>query len=937
MATPLLGLALPAQGSNPGSWGTLVNNQITSLIDSAVAGATTLSTDADVTLTSSDETANQARQAILLWTATGTVTRNITAPYRSKFYIVVNSSSTQSIVLRAINPSTSLPTTGITIAPGEKCVAAWNSTDFVKASSSSAGTVTTVGFTGGIVSVGTPTTTPAFTVVGTSGGIVYFSASNTWASSATLTANSLVVGGGVGVTPSTVSNITTDNTYLQLGATTPLRFGNSGNTFYVALKGPSSSLANTTYTLPAAYPGTSGYVLSSDTSGNLSWVAGGGGGGGSPGGSSTQVQFNSSGAFGGSANFTWDGTNVQLGTQGALRFADADSSNFVGLRAPSTITNNTTYTLPAADTTTGGYVLSSNGAGVLSWVANGSGGGVTSVGVSPPVQNTGTSTAPVIAMAAAASGTNGYLTGTDWATFNGKQGAITLTTNNTSGAASFNSATNVLNIPNYATGGSSGVSSITGSAPLSTPNTTGAVTISIAAATTNVSGYLTASDWGVFNGKQDALSSTNRLPVSSGGTGQNTATAGFNSLSPMTTQGDIIYGGVNGSGTRLGAGTSGLPLLSGGTSGAPSWGTLSIGAGGTGATSTTAAFNALSPMTTQGDLIIGGTTGTGARLGIGTANQVLSVNSSGTNLVWATPSSGGSKATSTALGTVYGQGGDDGSTTGPTSFGYQAAFYTGTSQITAVGYQAGYACTGNSSTAIGTHALRGVSNGVPASGTQNTAVGYSAAYNISTAASNTAVGYYSLYSNTTGDTNACFGDSSGRYITTGAANTFLGQASGNVGSSSITGNNNICLGYSSTLSSASVSNTVTLGNANITTLRCATTSITAISDARDKKDVVDIPAGLSFVEKLRPVSFKWAMRNLSDDPKFTGKQDIPEFGFIAQDLQSVQVETGITVPNLVMDDNPDRIEAAQGNLLPILVKAIQELTARVRQLEAKNG
>jgi hypothetical protein len=286
---------------------------------------------------------------------------------------------------------------------------------------------------------------------------------------------------------------------------------------------------------------------------------------------------------------------------------------------------------------------------------------------------------------------------------------------------------------------------------------------------------------------------------------------------------------------------------------------------------------------------------------------------------------------------VYGQGGDDSVTAGPTSFGYQAAANTTTAQITAVGYQAGYACTGNSSTAVGTYALRGISAGVPASGTQNTAVGYSAAYNISTAISNTAVGYYSLYSNTTGDTNACFGDSSGRYITTGTANTFLGQASGNVGTSSITGNNNTCLGYSSALSSASVSNTVTLGNSNIATLRCAVTSITAISDVRDKKDIVDIPAGLSFVEKLRPVSFKWAMRNLYEDPTFTGKQNIPEFGFIAQDLQSVQVETGITVPNLVMDDNPDRIEAAQGNLIPILVKAIQELTARVKQLEAKNG
>lgn len=63
------------------------------------------------------------------------------------------------------------------------------------------GTVTSVGFTGGLISVANPTTTPAFTVAGTSGGIPYFSSSSTWASSAALTANALVIGGGGGAAP----------------------------------------------------------------------------------------------------------------------------------------------------------------------------------------------------------------------------------------------------------------------------------------------------------------------------------------------------------------------------------------------------------------------------------------------------------------------------------------------------------------------------------------------------------------------------------------------------------------------------------------------------------------------------------------------------------------------------------------------------------------
>lgn len=76
------------------------------------------------------------------------------------------------------------------------------------------GTVTTVGFTGGLISVANPTTTPAFTVAGTSGGIPYFSSSSAWATSAALAANALVIGGGAGVAPSTTTTGTGILTFL---------------------------------------------------------------------------------------------------------------------------------------------------------------------------------------------------------------------------------------------------------------------------------------------------------------------------------------------------------------------------------------------------------------------------------------------------------------------------------------------------------------------------------------------------------------------------------------------------------------------------------------------------------------------------------------------------------------------------------------------------
>jgi hypothetical protein len=129
-ATTLLGLALPVTGELSGTWGDTVNNSLTALLDTAVAGTTTLSADTDVTLSTTTLAANQARQAVILWTAGGTATRNITAPAQSKTYVVINkTSSTQSIVIRGAGP-----TTGVTIVAGTAALVAWNGLDFVTVS-----------------------------------------------------------------------------------------------------------------------------------------------------------------------------------------------------------------------------------------------------------------------------------------------------------------------------------------------------------------------------------------------------------------------------------------------------------------------------------------------------------------------------------------------------------------------------------------------------------------------------------------------------------------------------------------------------------------------------------------------------------------------------------------------------------------------------------
>jgi hypothetical protein len=114
--------------------------------------------------------------------------------------------------------------------------------------------------------------------------------------------------------------------------------------------------------------------LTTNGSGTLSWSTISA----TPGGSNTQIQFNSSSSFGGSANLTWDGTNVQVGATGAIRFADTDSSNYVAFKAAGTISSNVTWTLPTADGSNGQF-LKTDGTGTLSWATASGGGGFSPV------------------------------------------------------------------------------------------------------------------------------------------------------------------------------------------------------------------------------------------------------------------------------------------------------------------------------------------------------------------------------------------------------------------------------------------------------------------------------------------------------------------------------------------------------------------------------
>lgn len=243
--TSLLGLALPVTGELSGTWGSTVNDSITSLLDSAVAGTTTLSTDADITLTTTTGAANEAREAIILWTAGGTVTRNITAPAQSKTYIVINkSSSTQSIVLRGAGP-----TTGVTIIKDEKAVCAWNGSDFVKVGSTianAAGSNTQVQFNNSGVFGASANLTWSGTVFAVTGTVAVTGALTATLDSTFSSTGALVISKGTtGQRPTAASGMLRFNT-------TTTEFEGYNGTAWASVGG--AALSNDTSTATNVYP-----------------------------------------------------------------------------------------------------------------------------------------------------------------------------------------------------------------------------------------------------------------------------------------------------------------------------------------------------------------------------------------------------------------------------------------------------------------------------------------------------------------------------------------------------------------------------------------------------------------------------------------------------------------------------------------------------------
>ena len=294
---------------------------------------------------------------------------------------------------------------------------------------------------------------------------------------------------------------------------------------------------------------------------------------------------------------------------------------------------------------------------------------------------------------------------------------------------------------------------------------------------------------------------------------------------------------------------------------------------------------------------------------------------------------------------------------------------TTASNNTAVGLQALQAnTTGAENTAVGSGALD-----ANTTGSNNSAIGYAALSSNTTASNNAANGFFALVSNTTGAQNTASGAYCLYNLTTGNYNTGLGYLVGdnittatentligaNAGTTITSGGRNTLVGQSTDVadnngyqqvfgwnvtSAGNNSTTIGAGTADSNLVNGGTTW-TAPSDIRLKEDIQDEEVGLDFIKDLRPVTFLWkkekdipshmkAYKEGSEERTMNGKYN---HGFIAQEVKAVidkhNLKEGFDMWSEDSSDGRQRIGDAA--LMPIMVKAIQELSAQNAELTTR--
>lgn len=255
--TTLLGLALPVPGELDGTWGDVVNNSITQLVEDSIANSATADvTASDWTLTTTGSgAANQARMAVLIPTGTPGVSRNIIAPSHNKAYIVINQSNAAVVVKGAA-------TTGTPITAGQRSIVVWNGSDFIEIAPTNATNATNatnlLSGTAGSIPYQTGAGATSFTAVGSTGQVLSSTGTGApvWANPqglallATVTpANGVASASVTGLSSSKNIVIITDSLVTSGNTTVSVALSSNNGSSY----GSTDSLTNGNNTTPVGY------------------------------------------------------------------------------------------------------------------------------------------------------------------------------------------------------------------------------------------------------------------------------------------------------------------------------------------------------------------------------------------------------------------------------------------------------------------------------------------------------------------------------------------------------------------------------------------------------------------------------------------------------------------------------------------------------------
>ena len=232
--------------------------------------------------------------------------------------------------------------------------------------------------------------------------------------------------------------------------------------------------------------------------------------------------------------------------------------------------------------------------------------------------------------------------------------------------------------------------------------------------------------------------------------------------------------------------------------------------------------------------------------------------------------------------------------------------------------------TGNYNSAFGVQALQNNTTGI-----QNTASGQTALFSNTTGNYNSAFGRAALYYNTIADNNSAFGVTALFSNTTGANNTAFGQTAlyyNTTGSGNSAFNPLNSAGtYAPVFNPTTENNRFCMGSTGVTNAYVQV-AWTVVSDARDKTNFAPVPHGLDFVNQLQPTAYQFKENRETDVA--TG---IVRYGFKAQDVLALEGDSPVIIDN----EDLDKLRFNESSLIPVLVNAIKELTARLELLEGK--